>query len=61
MMKATHMIIRPERVTDYPEIGNLHMRAFGIVALLRHRRTFDPELSLVAEINGRLVGHVLFA
>ncbi len=62
------MIIRSENVTDYAAIGALHARAFGnrpaepsIVALLRQRRAFDPEFSLVAEINGRAVGHVLFS
>jgi putative acetyltransferase len=62
------MIIRPEAVTDYPTIGALHAHAFGnrpaeaiIVALLRQRRAFDPELSLVAEINGQVIGHVLFS
>ncbi len=60
--------IRQERVTDYATIGELHARAFGnravestIVALLRQRRAFDPELSLVAEIDGKVVGHVLFS
>lgn len=55
-------------MTDYPSIGNLHASAFGnrtaeelIAALLRHRRAFDPELSLVAELNGRVAGHVLFS
>ncbi len=62
------MIIRPEQVTDYSEIALLNAIAFGkraveasIVALLRQRRAFDPELSLVAESNGRIVGHVLFS
>ena len=62
------MIIRPERITNYATISTLHARAFGnrpgeaiIVALHRQRRTFDPELSLVAEINGRIVGHILFS
>jgi putative acetyltransferase len=62
------MRIRPEQVTDYAEIGALHARAFGnrageplIVALQRLRRVFDPELSLVAAIDGRIVGHVLFS
>lgn len=62
------MIIRPETVTDYATIGALHARAFGnrsleavIVALLRQRRAFDPELSLVAEMDGRVVGHALFS
>ena len=62
------MVIRPERVTDYSEIALLNARAFGnraveasIVALLRQRRAFDPELSLVAERDERVIGHVLFS
>ena len=57
--------IRQERVTDYATIGELHAQAFGnraveatIVALLRQRRAFDPELSLVTEIDGKVIGHV---
>ena len=60
--------IRQELVTDYATIGALHAQAFGnravestIVALLRQRRSFDPELSLVAEIDGRVIGHALFS
>jgi putative acetyltransferase len=68
-MAATRKIlIRPERVTDYAAIASLHARAFDnrvgepmIVALHRQRRVFDPELSLVAEIGGHIVGHVLFS
>jgi putative acetyltransferase len=67
-MDMTHLIIRPEQMTDYPEIGVLHLRAFNnhpglplVVLLHRQRREFDPELSLVAEIEGRIVGHVLFS
>lgn len=68
MSSTTKILIRPERVTDYAEISSLHARAFGsrtgeplVVALHRQRRVFDPELSLVAEIDGHLVGHVLFS
>jgi predicted N-acetyltransferase YhbS len=68
MPSTTKILIRPERVTDYAEISSLHACAFGnrlgeplIVALHRQRRAFDPELSLVAEIDGRLIGHVLFS
>jgi putative acetyltransferase len=68
MPSTIKMLIRPERVTDYAEIASLHTRAFDnrvaeplIVALHRSRRVFDPELSLVAEIDGHLVGHVLFS
>lgn len=61
------MNIRSERVADYSAIADIHARAFDhrttepvIVSLLRHRRAFDPELSLVAERDGRVVGHALF-
>jgi len=67
-MDTAKIIIRPERVSDYPEIAIVQARAFGnrfaeplIVALLRQRRAFDQELSLVAECNGRIVGHALFS
>lgn len=68
LVMDTTMIIRPERVTDYSEIALLNAIAFGnraveasIIALLRQRRAFDPELSLVAESDERIVGHVLFS
>jgi predicted N-acetyltransferase YhbS len=59
--------IRPETIQDYAAIAALHARAFGerpaealIVALLRQRPIFDPELSLVAEQDGQVLGHALF-
>ncbi|GCE50083.1 putative N-acetyltransferase YhbS [Thermosporothrix hazakensis] len=62
------MNIRSEVFSDYAVIGALHARAFDnrateaiIVALLRQRRSFDPELSLVAERDGHIVGHALFS
>ena len=62
------MRIRPETVSDYAGIAALHARAFGerpaeamIVALHRQRPTFDPDLSLVAERDGRILGHALFS
>lgn len=61
------MIVRPETPADYAAIADVHARAFDnrtteplIVTLLRQRRDFDPDLSLVAEIEGSIVGHVLF-
>lgn len=60
--------IRAEQPEDYAAIADIHVRAFGnrpveamIVALHRHHPAFDPELSLVAEVRGRVVGHVLFS
>ncbi|MFO7320899.1 MAG: N-acetyltransferase [Chloroflexota bacterium] len=59
--------VRPERPSDYAGIAALHVRAFGqrldealIVNLHRQRRSFDPDLSLVAEVEGQPVGHALF-
>ena len=61
------MIIRPETDGDYAAIAEVTVRASSgarwavIVDLHRHRSAFDPELSLVAEIDGRVVGHALFS
>ncbi len=62
------MNIRPETPADYARIADLQVQAFGgqtaeslIVTLLRQRRDFDPELSLVAEVDHRIVGHILFS
>jgi putative acetyltransferase len=61
------MDIRPEVSADYGTIADLHIEAFGyrsdestIVALLRQRHAYDAGLSLVATINGQIVGHALF-
>lgn len=60
------MLIRPETPADYATIADIHTRAFdnhvepSIVALLRQRGGYDPELSLVAEMDGQVVGHALY-
>lgn len=63
--------IRAETPGDYAAIAALTYEAFVqwqpagfkaeplLVDLLRHHPLYDPELSLVAEREGRLVGHVL--
>jgi len=60
--------VRPERAADYPAIADTHIRAFRnrsgeslLVAVHRLRPEFDPELSLVAEVDGRIAGHALFS
>ncbi|MEN6314810.1 MAG: N-acetyltransferase [Clostridiaceae bacterium] len=66
--------IRSERISDYNSIANVNYEAFLgwhpdnqyvsepiLVDLLRHNSMFDPELSLVAELNGKIIGHVLFS
>ncbi len=62
------MIVRPETLTDYAAIARVNAAAFEttplvatIVDLHRHRPLFDPELSLVAEVDGQIVGQVLFS
>ncbi|MFC1997017.1 GNAT family N-acetyltransferase, partial [Chloroflexota bacterium] len=58
--------IRAEQKSDYEEITNVNDLAFGrpeegnLVDHLRKLPEFDPRLSLVAEINGKIIGHALF-
>ncbi len=65
------MRIRPERQSEYGLVCELVKEAFAsakhsdgnegdLVALLRKGDAFVPELSLVAEMDGRIVGHILF-
>ncbi len=60
------LTIRQEGVGDYASIDEVHDRAFGgrdegeIVRLLRKTARFIPELSLVADWEGRVIGHILF-
>jgi predicted N-acetyltransferase YhbS len=62
--------IRQERERDYPEVFKLVEEAFKtmkfadgdeqfLVERLRKSAAFVPELSLVAESGGKLIGHVL--
>jgi predicted N-acetyltransferase YhbS len=60
--------IRHETIADYAAIARVNARAFAddpkvglIPTLHRQRARFDPELSLVAEQDGRIIGHVLFS
>jgi len=66
------MILRSEVPADYNQIALVNYRAFSnwrpenfnvdehvMVALARQLADFDPELSIVAEENGRIVGHVM--
>lgn len=60
------MRIRPESPQDFAAVADINIQAFGrneeavIVALLRQRPSYTPEFSLVAEANGKLLGHALF-
>ncbi|HNQ24495.1 MAG TPA: N-acetyltransferase [Phycisphaerae bacterium] len=60
------LTIRGEQPADYDAIDHVNRTAFGqeieprLVRDLRAQPEFDPELSLVAEEAGRIVGHILF-
>jgi putative acetyltransferase len=58
--------IRPEMSEDYSSITEVNDLAFShknegrLILALRKTREFVPELSLVAVVGGRVVGHILF-
>ena len=71
LLRLFSMIIRQETHKDYEEIYKLIAEAFmtaehsdgneqDLVVDLRAVNAFIPELSLVAEINGEMAGHILF-
>lgn len=57
--------VRQENKDDIRAIDVVHVSAFegdaeaGLIDDLRASSSFIPELSLVAEFNGRIVGHIL--
>ena len=66
------VVIRAERHTDYHAIATVNHLAFAgdrglftrevlLVDSLRHRAEYDPDLALVAEVGGRVVGYALFS
>ncbi len=60
-------IIRPETPDDLAAIYTVNEQAFGrrgeadLVDVIRKSEHFIPQLSLVAEVDGRVVGHILFS
>ena len=73
-MMNQKLIIRPEEHRDYKSIVSLILRSFqegtdysdgtDIIALveeIRDSKYYIPELSFVAELDGRIVGHFLFS
>jgi putative acetyltransferase len=62
------IVIRPESPADAAAIHEVNHKAFegseaepNLVDALRQTEDFIPELSLVAEENGKIVGHILFS
>lgn len=65
------MIIRQEEARDYDAVYTVVKKAFesalhsdgneqDLVKALRQSDAYIPELSLVAEIKGKIVGHIMF-
>jgi len=60
------IIIHPETENDYSKITEVNDSAFGqknegiLIEKLRQTEKFIPELSLVAELNDEIIGHILF-
>lgn len=61
------MNIRSETLLDYPAIAEVNTLAFGqeneakLVEEIRHSDRYISELSLIAEVEGIVVGHILFS
>lgn len=65
------MTLRQENPNDYSAVYDLVKSAFAtaehsngneqdLVVALRKSKAFIPELSLIAEIDGEIIGHILF-
>ncbi|OGP90622.1 MAG: GNAT family N-acetyltransferase [Deltaproteobacteria bacterium RBG_19FT_COMBO_43_11] len=60
------LIIKPERKDDYAQITKINDASFEqpnegrLVANLRKNKIFIPQLSLVAQMDDDIVGHILF-
>ncbi|WP_124100805.1 N-acetyltransferase [Ruminococcus sp. Marseille-P6503] len=65
------MLIRKEEAKDYEIVCSVVKSAFdsaehtdgnehNLVKALREGKAYIPELSLVAEINGKIAGHIMF-
>ncbi|MBW4563168.1 MAG: N-acetyltransferase [Mojavia pulchra JT2-VF2] len=61
------MNIRSETISDYPAITEVNILAFGqdneakLIEEIRHSDRYIPELSLVAEVEGLVVAHILLS
>ncbi len=61
------MQIRSEQLADYQEIFDVILQAFGqdnevrLVQEIRNSDRYVPNLSFVAEVDGVIVGHILFS
>jgi putative acetyltransferase len=69
-MKAQNILIKDEQETDYRVISEVTESAFKTMEISNHTEQFIIEalrsakaltISLVAEVNGRVVGHIAFS
>jgi putative acetyltransferase len=67
MQDSAAIVIRPEEARDFTAVAEILRLSFEgggeatLVEKLRKSRDFIPGLSLVAELEGRTVGHILFS
>jgi putative acetyltransferase len=60
-------VVRPEKPEDATAVRDVNLAAFetsveaDLADAMRQTPEYVPELSLVAEIDGRIVGHALFS
>ncbi len=65
-MRILNVVIRTEIETDFSDVFEINKAAFGkdneakLVDALRNSSVFIPDLSLVAAIDNKIVGHILF-
>lgn len=66
-----NLIIRPERLEDYKETEHMTMRSFWnkfwpgctehlMVRIARESADYMPEISRVAELDGKIVGAIFY-
>ncbi|WP_018755556.1 GNAT family N-acetyltransferase [Paenibacillus terrigena] len=62
------IVIRTERKEDYSQVWDVNFQAFGnredeakLVDRIRLSEYFIPNLSIVAEINNEIIGHILLS
>lgn len=66
LRRSMRIIIRPETEKDYPGIAKVNQLAFGqineslLIEKLRNTTDFISDLSLVAEYENDVIGHILF-
>jgi putative acetyltransferase len=62
-----HCLVRRETPADYAAVETVNRLAFGqdrearLIEAVRQAAEYIPELSLVAEVDGQVVGHILFS